>query len=417
MMPIAAPSVRLGFPAEAVSLLEKLEQAGYEAWFVGGAVRDRLLGLPGHDIDITTVARPDEIQALFADQKTVDVGKAFGTIRVVQPEATYEVTTFRSEKGYLDGRHPDAVSFSDSIAEDVMRRDFTMNAMAYHPTRGLLDLYGGREDMQKGLLRAVGTARERIEEDGLRMLRAIRFAARFQLRMEETLFAAIRAERTRINRVSAERIAEELERMWCGQHPLEALDFLVKTGLWEEIFPELPAPSIFRALVEEVPAAPAFRWAALFRAIPGDPARAILKRLKLPTKRLSDVQGFLDSTLDELPTTLPAMQRFVGQVAPREEEILSFLAAEARAQKNEAGDQRIVQAFQFLDIIKDNHLPTTLKDLALSGDDLIALGIQPGKRIGQMLNDLFDLVIQGLPNTKEALRDAVSQRMNEGESV
>ena len=197
------------FPDEALEVLRRLEEAGYEAWFVGGAVRDRVLGREAADVDITTSATPSEIEAVFAGERTLDVGKSFGTIRVVMPQAVYEVTTYRAERNYIDGRHPETVEYSRHIEDDLKRRDFTMNAMAWHPERGLLDLYGGRRDLAAGLLRAVGVAAERMEEDGLRMLRAVRFASRFAMKLEPSLRKAIIDQHTQIERISVERCSEE----------------------------------------------------------------------------------------------------------------------------------------------------------------------------------------------------------------
>lgn len=426
----------MNFPAGALDVLRRLEAAGYEAWIVGGAVRDALIGQGGHDVDITTNARPEDIQRLFSDVRTLDVGKAFGTIRVVWKDDVYEVTTYRAERGYRDGRHPDEVSFSNRIEEDLMRRDFTMNAMAWHPTRGLFDLYHGREDLSHGVLRAVGEAQERIAEDALRMLRAVRFAARFSLALEPSLRDAIVRSHEQILRISAERIAEELERMWTGAHPECALDLLCTTGLWATLFPEMPVARLSPALLRAVPREAASSWAALGRSIAGETPssepfsllwsmddegeaqrevqaavlRRILKRLKLPTKRLNEAAVLLRQPDRPLPQTLAEAQRFAGRTAPYTEKIARFLEVEAQTQGSEEEQAQVASLRALLDIIEQEHLPTAVRDLAISGADVLACGVAQGRAVGTLLDALLDAVIAGrIDNTQEALTDALRQ--------
>ena len=197
-------------PADAAFLLEKLNQKGHEAYVVGGCVRDALLGRTPQDWDLCTSALPEETAAIFSDHKLVLDGLVHGTVGVVRNGVLYEITTFRTESGYADARHPDEVRFVRRIEEDLARRDFTVNAMAYHPEKGLVDCFGGKNDLQKGILRCVGDPDTRFHEDALRILRAIRFAAVYGLSLEEETARAALQLCPQLSRISAERIGAEL---------------------------------------------------------------------------------------------------------------------------------------------------------------------------------------------------------------
>lgn len=432
------------FPDEALEVLRRLEEAGYEAWFVGGAVRDRVLGREAADVDITTSATPSEIEAVFAGERTLDVGKSFGTIRVVMPQAVYEVTTYRAERNYIDGRHPETVEYSRHIEDDLKRRDFTMNAMAWHPERGLLDLYGGRQDLAAGLLRAVGVAAERMEEDGLRMLRAVRFASRFAMKLEPSLRKAIIDQHTQIERISVERCYEELERMLTEGHPDRAVDLLAETGLWEALFPELPAANVSRPLLCAVADDAASRWAAVgsgnrtlrTREVEENTSaereaeakeRAkrmteILHRFKASTKRSSDVRLLLEARAEVLPQTLPEARKWQGEHPKDTRRILQFLAEISPVLYPEGAWrtktlESITHTSALIDIIEESHLPVSIKDLAIRGEDLLALGMKPGKRVGTMLLYLLDQVIEEkLENTTSRLCEAARRKLEEGEN-
>lgn len=221
-------------------IVERLRTAGHQALWAGGCVRDHLLGRPGKDIDIATSARPDEIESLF--EKTVPIGKAFGVIGVMLQDTFYEVATFREEGDYNDGRRPDSVAFTDA-AIDAQRRDFTINALFYDPlTDQVLDYVGGKADLAAGVIRAVGDPAQRFAEDHLRMLRAIRFAGLLDFEIEPATWDAIVANAPSIQRISAERIRDELTRMWTeSQRPGRALDLLHQSGLLAHVLPEVEA--------------------------------------------------------------------------------------------------------------------------------------------------------------------------------
>ena len=226
---------RIQIPRDAERILDELETAGFQAYVVGGCVRDSLMGRTPKDWDITTSAEPQDVKRIF--RNTYDTGIEHGTVSVRFGMEIYEVTTFRVDGVYTDHRRPDTVQYTGSLREDLKRRDFTMNAMAYHPRTGVVDLFQGQEDLRAGRIRCVGEARERFEEDALRMLRAYRFAARFGFEIEETTKRAIREKAPLLANVSRERVREEMEQLLVSEHP-EVLRDLAASGLMAQIIPE-----------------------------------------------------------------------------------------------------------------------------------------------------------------------------------
>ena len=209
--------MQIELPAKVKYIISKLEDNGYEAYAVGGCVRDSVLNRIPEDWDITTSAKPEEVKKLF--QATIDTGLQHGTVTVIVDKEGYEVTTFRLDGDYTDGRHPDRVAFTSSLTEDLKRRDFTINAMAYSVKTGLVDRFDGLQDLENGIIRAVGNAEERFTEDALRMLRAIRFAGQLNFEIEEETFDAIKKLSSNISKVSVERIAKELEKLLLSSNP------------------------------------------------------------------------------------------------------------------------------------------------------------------------------------------------------
>ena len=216
-------NVKIELPRDVSFIISELEGKGYEAYAVGGCIRDSLLGKTPDDWDITTSASPEEVKAVF--QRTIDTGIKHGTVTVRLHGRSYEVTTFRIDGDYSDGRHPDNVEFVKNLDEDLKRRDFTINAMAYSEKAGIIDLFNGREDLEKGIIRCVGVSRERFSEDALRMMRAVRFAARFGFSIEESTYEAIKDLAPTLSKVSAERIRVEFEKTLISDHPEFAREF------------------------------------------------------------------------------------------------------------------------------------------------------------------------------------------------
>lgn len=445
------------FPQPARDIIARLENAGYEAWVVGGAVRDAYLaanpiktgqitgplgrmkslfhnkeeepvwgeGVDLHDIDFATNARPQEVETVFSDCKTVDVGKSFGTIKVVWKDLPYEITTYRSEEGYRDGRHPDRVTYADKIEEDLLRRDFTMNAMAYHPESGLLDPFDGREDLKKSLLRAVGNPEDRIEEDGLRMLRAVRFAARLGLTLESHLQEAIENHKEDLNKISMERCLEEMTRMLMDKSAGRAMEAMENLGLLQVLIPEIDLP-LAKQRYDFLPPEDFYRWACLLSSVSPKQvdsrsrwAKKILKRFKSSNELQNRVALLLREDL-ELPKDLPHAQAFVGDLGDMATPYLLFRKSGPDAfrerKKSEIGRRRgpgsrlenyreeIIRAMDLVRTVKRNSLPTQISDLSIGGRDLMDLGYNQGRQIGETLEELLNLVIEGeLENTREAL--------------
>ena len=230
--------MKINIPQKAAQILKTLNAAGYEAYVVGGCVRDSILGREPGDWDITTSALPEQVKELF--RRTVDTGIQHGTVTVMMDKEGFEVTTYRVDGEYHDGRHPDAVTFTRSLEEDLKRRDFTINAMAYHPEHGLVDLFGGMEDIGKRIIRCVGNPVERFTEDALRMLRAVRFSAQLGFTVEENTKAALARMSGNLEHVSAERIQTELVKLLVSDHP-DYLRTAWETGLTREFLPEFDA--------------------------------------------------------------------------------------------------------------------------------------------------------------------------------
>ena len=265
----------------ASALLDALHRAGFAAYAVGGCVRDSLLGLAPHDWDLCTAARPEQVMELFGEKQCIPTGLQHGTVTVKRDGRLYEITTFRTEGNYSDGRHPDSVAFVPDVREDLARRDFTINAMAYNDAEGLIDPFGGQQDLQQGILRAVGDPATRFEEDALRILRLYRFAARFGFAIDPPTGQAARALCAHLDCVSVERIEEELSKLLAAPAPAAYLD----EKILKVIIPELSAPALqaakpvvdaCRGGTEDL----TVRWAALLMSLGEDGTRKALKRLR-----------------------------------------------------------------------------------------------------------------------------------------
>ena len=230
--------MKITYPPKVKTIIDRLQEAGYEAFVVGGCVRDSILGITPGDWDITTNALPQDVKALF--RRTIDIGIKHGTVKVMLGDEGFEITTYRIDGTYEDSRHPESVTFTPELSEDLRRRDFTINAMAYSEKTGLVDMFGGMDDLRTGLIRAVGDAKERFSEDALRILRALRFSARFGFEIEDETKKAVTQLAPDLSNISAERIREELEKIVCSDHP-DRLHTAYELGVTAVIFPEWDA--------------------------------------------------------------------------------------------------------------------------------------------------------------------------------
>ena len=267
--------------AGASVLLDVLRKAGFAAYVVGGCVRDSLLGLSPHDWDLCTAARPEQVMELFGKEQCIPTGLQHGTVTVKQSGKLYEITTFRTEGSYSDGRHPDSVAFVPDVREDLARRDFTINAMAYSLEEGLIDPFGGQEDLERGLVRAVGEPLRRFEEDALRILRLYRFAARFGFAIDPATEGAAKQLAPHLDCVSAERIEEEMNKLLAAPRP----GVYLEPEVLAFVLPELPAGSLPKArrVLDTLPMGTELvtaRWAALLLPLGEAGTRKALKKLR-----------------------------------------------------------------------------------------------------------------------------------------
>lgn len=390
-------------PREVEKIIETLEAGGFEAYAVGGCVRDTLLGREPEDWDITTSARPEQVKRLF--RRTIDTGIQHGTVTVLENHRGFEVTTYRIDGEYEDGRHPKNVEFTASLTEDLKRRDFTINAMAYSKKTGIVDEFGGVEDLERGIIRCVGTAKERFTEDALRILRAIRFSAQLGFDIEERTLEAVREIAPNLVHVSKERIQVELTKLLKSPHP-ERMHLVFDTGIAPYVsahFAEAGNPGEGGAknwLTAEFEAEKSVRWAAFLRALESPGACRILKELKLDNDTISRVRLLAENWRRPLPAEKyelrKAMSRMDGEMFDC---LLGF--------RETAGTDSPAQAERLQELTGEIRRAgdcISLKELAVTGRDLIDAGVKPGPEIGERLNRMLEEVLRCPEhNTKEYL--------------
>ena len=401
----------ISFPLDpgAAALLTRLHAAGHAAYAVGGCVRDSLLGQTPHDWDLCTSATPEQVLELFGKAHCIPTGLQHGTVTVKHGGELYEITTFRTEGAYSDGRHPDHVAFVPDVKEDLARRDFTINAMAYNAEEGLIDPFGGQNDLAAGIVRAVGEPQRRFEEDALRILRLYRFAARFSFSLDPATGQAARALCRHLDCVSEERIAEELSRLLAAPAPGTYLEAEVLAV----IFPELDAaelPESRRILdalepgMEHVPV----RLAALLCPLGEAGARAALKRLKCSNTLTGTVATLVREAAAGMPgaaLTLTA-RRFLSRYDLATITDLTALCSARHPEQAEAFAALQQEAARLV----ETNACCRINQLAVNGRDLMDAGIRPGPGLRRVLDALLEQVLTGqLPNEKAALLAAAAQ--------
>lgn len=401
----------ISFPLDpgAAALLTRLHAAGHAAYAVGGCVRDSLLGQTPHDWDLCTSATPEQVLELFGEAHCIPTGLQHGTVTVKHGGELYEITTFRTEGAYSDGRHPDHVAFVPDVKEDLARRDFTINAMAYNAEEGLIDPFGGQNDLAAGIVRAVGEPQRRFEEDALRILRLYRFAARFGFAIDPATGQAARALCRHLDCVSEERIAEELSRLLAAPAPGAYLEAEVLAV----IFPELDAaelPESRRILdalepgMEHVPV----RLAALLCPLGEAGARAALKRLKCSNALTGTVATLVREAAAGMPgaaLTLTA-RRFLSRYDLATITDLTALCSARHPEQAEAFAALQQEAARLV----ETNACCRINQLAVNGRDLMDAGIRPGPGLRRVLDALLEQVLTGqLPNEKAALLAAAAQ--------
>ena len=430
----------------AAELLDTLHRAGYAAYVVGGCVRDSLLGLTPHDWDLCTSALPQQGMELFGKEKCIPTGLQHGTVTVKQGGGLYEITTFRTEGTYTDGRHPDEVHFVPDVQEDLARRDFTINAMAYNEKEGLVDPFGGQTDLQSGILRAVGVPHQRFTEDALRILRLYRFAARFGFSIDPPTAQAAQELCAHLDCVSVERIEEELAKLLSAPAPAAYLDEKILGVVLPELSPEALAAA--KPVVDACPAgeqALPVRLAALLLSLGEDGTRRTLRRLRCSNNRIeetavlvrevvSGVPGAFSSDTNRAipsPALLPAAtgshpsgrsseklparppvslniytRKLLGQYGLKTVQRLAALGT--ALQPEHAADFAALS--ELAEQLDADGVCCRISQLAVNGRDLMAAGVPAGPGIRKILEALLDGVIrEEYPNERQALLAAVQQ--------
>lgn len=437
------------YDKNANEIIYTLNKNGYEAYYVGGCVRDALLGIKPCDFDITTSAKPEETSAIFrrAGYTVIETGIKHGTVSVIFDKKSYEVTTFRVDGKYSDSRHPVSVEFVSSLKEDLARRDFTVNAMAYHPKTGIFDFFGGREDLKNKFIRCVGEPVKRFEEDALRILRALRFASRYDFTIEENTSNAIKQCKALLDNISAERIYSEL----CGilinsscakffrnyvdvfavfipeilpmvgfaqksrwhiydvfEHTMVALentpdDLIVKLTV---LFHDMGKPIVFTEDEQ------GFRHFKGHQKVSCEIAEKILRRLKADNKTRERVCRLVLHHDDRIPLDETAALRLIRRMGEDALRAIYVEKADNLGQNPVMVSKRYSELIELQKmvekLIKNDEACIYLSDLAISGKDVIACGIKPGPRVGEVLNILLEEVTEKrLPNEREALVDFI----------
>lgn len=438
--------MEIHIPTGARKIIARLEQHGYEAYIVGGCVRDSLMGKSPSDWDICTSARAEEMMALFEDKRVIPTGIQHGTLTILAEDGAYEVTTFRIDGEYLDHRHPKSVAFTRELAEDLSRRDFTINAMAWHPERGLIDLFGGVEDLRDRLVRAVGDPVQRFNEDGLRMLRMVRFATVLDFDYDPATYDAVRKQGHLLQYISKERIQVELNKILLAAHPARGLEDLYTLGMYPYIIPLMChtvgfaqrgghhfldvfehsllavgviAPELvlrLTMLLHDI--GKPFVWDSSeslsydrfddHAAVSAKLAGKILRDLKYDNATRKDVVELIAHHNDILlpdPVNVRRALARLGEVQTRR--LVQVKVADLIAHDLAGEREKILALFAEISDVIDEVMArgdcTSVKALAIGGQDMMALGLS-GRAIGQMLNAALELVLEKPEmNTRETL--------------
>ena len=442
--------MRIQLPDDVKKIIQKIEDAGFEAFAVGGCIRDSLLNRNPNDWDITTSAKPQEIKALF--QRTIDTGIEHGTVTVMINRVGYEVTTYRIDGEYEDARHPKNVIFTSNLVEDLKRRDFTINAMAYNDRCGIVDEFDGMKDLENKIVRAVGNPKERFTEDALRMMRAVRFSAQLGYEIEAGTKAAITELAPNLSKISAERIQVELVKLLTSDHPEKMRD-LYETGITAVIMPEFDIAmrteqnnphhcyTVGEHTIQSMMAAEPdkyIRLALLFHdigkpacltvdsdgiahfhghpAVGEEMARRILRRLRFDNDTVAVVTRLVryhDYGNDVTPD-LRIVRRAVNKIG---EDIFPLLLPVRHADILAQSDYLRAEKLENLELWKqlyeemlEKKQCVSLKTLAVTGRDLIAMGMKPGRELGDMLQKLLELVLEHPEqNTREQLLEKAGE--------
>jgi len=446
-------NITINIPRGAAAIIDTLQSNGFEAYLVGGCVRDSILKRPVHDWDITTSATPDEMKKVFSDTKIIETGIKHGTLTILSVDGFYECTTYRIDGAYSDGRHPDMVRFTKSLTEDLKRRDFTINAMAYNDKEGLIDLFGGRLDLMDHVIRCVGNPEDRFKEDALRIMRALRFAAQLEFDLEmKTKIAAFQMSDT-LNKVSAERINSEFCKILTQTMGSQVINdyreiiavFIPEIrdmfgfeqnnpyhmfAVWDHIIEVLARSNLFMSSKNLVLALAAFfhdigklhsyqdgsdgiRHFYGHAAKSAEMADSIMRRMRFNNSIREQVVTLVKYHDADIKPEAKYVKRWLNKLDSehllRCLFMLKYSDISGQVVKNRVERLREVsELFTVLDDVINQQACFSLKDLAVNGGDLIAVGMKPGKEIGTVLNQMLELVLNDeCANNKDALLKAV----------
>lgn len=393
--------VRIALPKDVKHIIDVLMENGYEAYAVGGCVRDSILGRVPGDWDITTSALPMQVKGLF--RRTVDTGIQHGTVTVMLGRNGYEVTTYRIDGKYEDSRHPESVEFTPKLEEDLKRRDFTINAMAYNDEHGIVDIFDGVGDLQRKIIRCVGNAHDRFDEDALRILRAVRFSAQLGFGIEENTARAAKELAVNLKRISSERIHTEFNKMLKSAHP-DYFSVADAIGIMEIVLPEYHVMSaedkaFVGALAKECACLLPERYAAMLfmsgrysEECPADTAKRVLKRLKLDNDTINTASMLLRFGMLEITDDEPRIRHIIYETGDKNIlRILDFRTAYEKCIGNDIADVR--RMYDICNMIFERGDCVSLKNLAITGKELIAMGVPAGRQMGEILNSLLMLVL------------------------
>ena len=392
----------IDLPKNVENIIERLKEHGFEGFAVGGCVRDSLLKKTPTDWDITTDALPEDMKKIF--KKTFDTGIAHGTVTVLMDGVGYELTTYRIDGNYSDGRHPDSVSFSKNLSEDLCRRDFTVNAMAYSHNKGIVDLFGGRKDLQNGIIRAVGDAKKRFDEDALRMLRAVRFAAQLGFKIDDDTFAAIKEKAKLLSKVSKERIFVELNKSLCGDFA-QNIKMVYTSGLYRYIGKEFAKldENIYDFYPRKFPNKKHMYWAAFLENIENAEAvKKILFELKSDNATRNNTYLLVKELKNPLPSSDEDIRWSLHRIGA--DLFCDYIEILKSDKKNvDILDKIDTIENRYSLILKENHA-YEISMLDITGKDLMDIGISKGPKIGEVLEFLLKKVIENpLNNEKSSL--------------
>lgn len=395
-------------PQYILNVLNILLKNGFEAYLVGGCVRDCLMGIEPHDFDLTTNALPQEIIACFSDMKIIETGLKHGTVTVVSDGENVEITTYRIDGKYLDNRHPKEVLFTRNIHEDLSRRDFTSNAIAYSPKDGYIDIFGGMDDIKNKIIRCVGCPDKRFNEDGLRLMRAIRFSSVLEFEIEKNTAESIHSNAHLLKNISAERIYSELKKLLCGNNaPYVLKEYF---DIFKVVFPALASyeQQFFKNIeyLNLLPKNYIVRFVVMFYNIDIDDIKSSLRLLKPDNNMYSNVVLLSDYIKRDIKTDEISVKYIMNKLSDENISMLADLKEIIFPEFNSA---------EFLSVynnLKEKNACVSIKQLEITGSDILSLGAENGPQIGNLLNELLVEVIENrLENRHDALINRVKNIM------